>query len=179
MSSNKTTAPYVVLGRIALITAAVAIALSMFRSTREFTYQREISAPCASVLAILQDPYRLANHSPVFESIVPEDDAATQESTAGSARTSHLPRRLSQSQWYRITDRVPVVGSLQTTITVRVKIVPEKDGVEAEVQAGFGTTLKTKYTVKGKANDGKGRSCTLTEVAVVDVRYPLFHLACV
>lgn len=174
MSGNNSTTPYVVLGRIAFIAAVAALVMAMFRSTREFTYHREISAPCESVLAILQDPYRLASHSPVFESIIP-DDASSQDSTTETKGTSDQSH-FSQSQWYRITDRVPVIGSLQTSVTVRVKIVPVEDGVETEVQAGFGTTLRTKYTVERKTGDGTAGSCSLTEVAVVDVRLPLYSI---
>ncbi|TEB34968.1 hypothetical protein FA13DRAFT_1788577 [Coprinellus micaceus] len=149
-----------------------------FTSTREFTYQREISAPHESVLAILQDPYRLCSHSPHFAGMVPDDVspcvADTQPPSDSPVEENGRPvpcppskeGRLSTNQWYKIYDRIPVLGPLKTTITIRAKIVPVEGGVETEVEAGFGTRVKTKYTVEGGAGENTG--CVLKETTVLE-----------
>ncbi|KAJ3501059.1 hypothetical protein NMY22_g19051 [Coprinellus aureogranulatus] len=116
------------------------------------------TAPCESVLALLHDPYHLASQSPVFESIVP-DEGSSEDSIPGSEIASD-EQQPSQTQWYRVTDRVPVIGSLQTSVTVQMKIAPADDGVETEVQAGFGVSLRTKYTVKSRSGEGEARLAT-------------------
>ncbi|KAJ3548948.1 hypothetical protein NMY22_g1077 [Coprinellus aureogranulatus] len=151
---------------VTILSTALIIVISTLRTTRVFTYHGEVSAPCESVLALLHDPYHLASQSPVFESIVP-DEGSSEDSVPGSEIASD-EKQLPQTQWYRVTDRVPVIGSLQTSVTVQMKIAPADDGVETEVQAGFGVSLRTKYTVKSRSGEGEVGECSLTEVATVE-----------
>ncbi|KAJ3501060.1 hypothetical protein NMY22_g19052 [Coprinellus aureogranulatus] len=135
-----------------------------FNSSREFTYEREIVAPYETVFAILQDPYRLCSHSPHFGSMVPDDDSNDK------VTESPAKGRPSKTQWYRITDRIPLLGPVKATISIRAKIVSVEGGVETEVEAGFGTKVKAKYSVKRKTAEGGKESCVLSEVTVVEVR---------
>ncbi|KAJ3548947.1 hypothetical protein NMY22_g1076 [Coprinellus aureogranulatus] len=139
-----------------------------FTSSREFTYEKELLAPYETVLAILQDPYRLCSHSPHFDSMVPNDDS--NDKAPSHVTESPAKGRLSKTRWYRITDRIPVLGPVKATISIRAKIAPVEGGVETEVEAGFGTKVKAKYSVEKKTAEGGKEGCVLREVTVVEVR---------
>lgn len=142
-----------------------------FRSSREFTYHREYAAPYESVLAILQDPYRLCSHSPHFASMVPDDDeAGSGDKPLSDQDKVSAKGRLSRTQWYWITDRIPVVGPVKATIKAHAKIVPVDGGVDTEVEAGLGTKVRSKYRVERKTSEGGIESCVLREDTVVEVR---------
>lgn len=146
-----------------------------FTSIREFKHSREYSAPYESVLAILQDPYRLCAHSPHFDSMVPDDDeskdsGAQSNSPASGGAEDPKKGRLSKTQWYIITDRIPVIGPVKATIKARVKIMPVDDGADTEVEAGLGTKLRAKYRVERKTVEGGGERCALSEDTNVEVR---------
>jgi hypothetical protein len=122
------------------------IATDIFFTTKDYTYQREIQAPYETVLKIVRDPVVFSSHSLLFKSI--ERDTSTAE-----------------PDWYTITERLPLLGPIESSLTFRAKLVPLENGLDADVDAALGTALKSVYTVE-RGDVGKSVVKELTTVKV-------------
>ncbi|KAF6755740.1 hypothetical protein DFP72DRAFT_847438 [Ephemerocybe angulata] len=106
--------------------------MAILTSSRNFTYESHIKAPVQEVIAFLQDAPSLASQSPVFISIHP--DTSTTE-----------------PYWHVITERVPIVGSIETSTRIRVRFLPTAEGVSCTVRASLGVRMQTDYVVEEKS----------------------------
>lgn len=118
--------------------------MTIFHQTREFTYSKPIAAPAADVISFIQDPLKLCSQSPLFISLAP--DTSTTE-----------------PNWYIITERLVIVGPIETTTTFRARLVPVEGGVTSQVEADLGVRLNAHYSVVGLG----ANSSTLNEVTTV------------
>ncbi|KAF6765994.1 hypothetical protein DFP72DRAFT_3434 [Ephemerocybe angulata] len=123
--------------------------MSPFISSREYTYHTDVPASYDEVLKFIQHPSGLASQSPLHKSILPEEK---------------------ERDWYIVTERLPLLGRFESSISFRASIRHVDNGVAIEVEAGLGTVLKSQYLVE-KA-DGKG-GCILRESTIVEAPFPL------
>lgn len=104
-----------------------------FFITRDFVITKRLATSKENVLAVLR-PDIVLRTNPILTSVIPDvpDDAA---GPAGEPR------------WYKIVEKVPLVGGLDTSTSFRCQWTDVADGVDMKVFAGAGTRLTTSLRV--------------------------------
>ncbi|KAJ3541045.1 hypothetical protein NMY22_g4051 [Coprinellus aureogranulatus] len=110
------------------------------------TLTRSVNAPAETVLAIIQDPEQYFFLSPLIKHAEPD------------------PRDPDNPFCRVLTERLPIIGSfgVNTTIYGRMSLLPE--GIAAEADAGAGTRVTSRLTVKAR-----GESCEVLNECTVQV----------
>ncbi|KAF6758975.1 hypothetical protein DFP72DRAFT_844749 [Ephemerocybe angulata] len=135
--------------------------MAILTSSRNFTYESHIKAPVQEVIAFLQDAPSLASQSPVFISIHIHPDTSTTE-----------------PYWHVITERVPIVGSIETSTRIRVRFLPTAEGVSCTVRASLGVRMQTDYVVEEKSEGEsllKESTTMKASVFLINFTYPIMR----
>ncbi|TFK75483.1 hypothetical protein BDN72DRAFT_832364 [Pluteus cervinus] len=101
-----------------------------FLLTRTFTFQQPVRADLQEVVSWLHNAPFLIKLNPLVTSV--ELDP-------------------SQPNTYLVTERLPIVGSLESHTTSRCSVIDHENGVEHAIKAGFGTSVTKRWRVEGKA----------------------------
>ncbi|KAG6845791.1 hypothetical protein H0H87_003845 [Tephrocybe sp. NHM501043] len=101
---------------------------------RTVLLQKTIQAPTEAVLALLHDPNVLFATSPLITNVIPD--------STDPSNTS-----------YTVTDTISFAGLFKFQTKFRCRLVLLEDGVDSDVDAGFGTKLVGQYRVKAAGDD--------------------------